>query len=922
MQRTKVFLGLLVCLGTAMSTNPQAQSPETSSFQTLMVIPFSDASGTATDTWIGEGLAETVSAGLNQLEIVVVVTTTRHAEAVSETGGLLQLGQELDLDWIVTGEFQRSGERVQVNATLIDVGSGESRVTTVIDGTFDELFDVQDQVVTDLESMLRKHLDPLMAAESTRTTDVGATEIDHQRRATQNDRPRGIGPDRLRVDDTTIESGGSGMFSGRPRIRPTRTMTPPTIDGRLTDDVWRTATMITELVQQSPLDGAPATEETEIYLAYDRDHLYFGFYLHYSDPSLMRANRVDRDRAAQDDLMTIYFDTFMDQQRVYDFDINAYNVQGDGVINGANQRGGPIPFADRSWDALFDSGAQIVEDGYTAEMAIPFKSVRYPQQPPGVPHQWGFQIVREVKGRDRENDVWAPMSRNVQSFMAQMGILEGMTDLSTSRNIEILPTFTAIRYGELDNDSTAFVNQDTMPEGGVNVKYGITSNLTADFTYNPDFSQIESDRPQIEVNQRYPLFFDELRPFFLEGADIFEFTSPVNLVNTRTIIDPRYGGKLTGKVGRTTLGLLIVDDEAPGKRDDKNDPAFGETAQFVIGRARYDLYSESHIGALVTDREFLDGYSRLGSIDGQFRFSPTSRLNLVAAQSQHRDEGGVERNGHMFGLLFQRNGRNLVTTSFIGQVDPNFRTDVGFVRRVDARNIRQRISYRWYPEHWLINWGPSANYQRSYRFDGVLQDEESRTGLDFSFAKQISAGISSQRVLERFGGIDFWKWRHLVRTSINTSRSISAGFSTNWGDEIFFDPDNPFLGQQVSIGVNTTVRPVSSVQSRVSLNTARFTDIRTGKLEVFDVKIYRGLTTWQLNDRFLLRNITEYNTFSRKLDFNILATYRVDAGTAFYVGYDDHYRQADLIDDERYFTTDLRRTNRAVFMKLQYLFRY
>jgi hypothetical protein len=246
------------------------------------------------------------------------------------------------------------------------------------------------------------------------------------------------------LDDRTADD--AGMVSGRPTVRPTRIDTPPVIDGRLDDEAWRSAAVITAFVQQAPLDGAPATEKTEVYVAYDSRNIYLAFYAHYEDPSIMRANRVDRDRASQDDLMTVYFDPVMDQQRGYDFDVNGYGVQGDGIIV-AGGPGGAIPRADRSWDALFDSGAQIVEDGYTAEMAIPFKSVRYPSQERDVPHRWGFQIVREVKNKERENQVWAPMSRGESSFFAQMGVLEGMVNLSTSRNIEVLPTFTAIEHG-------------------------------------------------------------------------------------------------------------------------------------------------------------------------------------------------------------------------------------------------------------------------------------------------------------------------------------------------------------------------------------------------------------------------------------------------------------------------------------------
>ncbi len=572
------------------------------------------------------------------------------------------------------------------------------------------------------------------------------------------------------------------------------------IDGRLDDEVWRTATVITELVQQAPLDGAPATEETEVYLAYDSDHLYFGFYLHYTDPGIMRANRVDRDRAWQDDIVTVYLDTFMSQQRCYDFDANAYNVQGDGIINaggfgGGDGGGNAIPNPDRSWDTLFYSGAEIVEDGYTAEMAIPFKSFRYPEQPAGTPHRWGFQLVREIKAKNAENAVWAPMSRDVSGFMAQMGVLEGMTDLSTSRNLEILPTFTAIKFGSRDDTTGGFVDQGTTPEAGVNLKYGITSNLTADLAFNPDFSQIESDLAQIDVNQRFPLFFSELRPFFLEGQEIFDFTSPVNLVHTRTIVDPNVGGKLTGKVGRTTLGILVADDEAPGKRDNPFDPGFGQSAQVLIGRARYDLYAESHIGAIVTDREFLDGYSRVGGVDGQFRLRQTSRFNFVAVQSTHRDEAGHERSGPMGGALIQHNSRNLSAQSFVGIVDPDFRTDVGFVRRVDQRLGGVSVGYRWWPEHWLISWGPQVNYQLSYNHDGIREDESRAVGLNLQFAKNIGLNVNANRLLERFGGIDFHRTNYNVFSNVNTSRLFGFGAGANWGDQIFYDPANPYLGR-------------------------------------------------------------------------------------------------------------------------------
>tara|TARA_Y100000588_G_scaffold319351_1_gene349361 strand:+ start:1864 stop:4110 length:2247 start_codon:yes stop_codon:yes gene_type:complete len=728
-----------------------------------------------------------------------------------------------------------------------------------------------------------------------------------------------------------------GLLEGRPRVTPTRTTNPPVIDGILDDEVWLTAAHLTEFTQQSPLDGAPATEDTDVYIAYDSDNIYFGFYAHYEDPSIMRANRVERDRASMDDLMTIYFDTFLDQQRGYDFDVNGYGVQGDGVMTVTGGRGGrnsgrpaaAIPFADRSWDALFDTGAQIVEDGYTAEMAIPFKSLRYPTPPEGEPHRWGFQIVREVKSKNEENQVWAPMSRDEASFFAQMGLIEGMIDLSTSRNIEILPTFTTIQYGELDTTQPIFTNQNPDPDAGVNLKYGLTSNLTADFTVNPDFSQIESDRPQIEVNQRYPLFFSELRPFFVEGSEIFNVTAPVTLVHTRTMVDPDYGAKLTGQVGRFTLGALGANDRAPGRVDDQTSSAFGQTAKTFIGRAKFDLYSESHIGAMVTDREFLDGYSRLAGLDSNFRLGSVTRLAVNAFGTNRQQPGSSEDTGNFLGTFLSSSGRNLNASVLAYQISPDFHTDVGFVRRRDQRNTQANIGYRFWPEGQLINWGPSVSYGRNYDFDGILQDETKSARMSFSFARSISLYGNVNYDMERWSQIDFQKSRFGIGGRANPSRSYSFGGNFSVGNEIFYS--EAFLGHQVNWSVNGSVRPTDALQTNLNFSHRRFTDPTNNDEVKFDVKIIRAQSTFQFTDRLGLRNITEWNTEDRTFDFNMLFNYTVNAGTVFYVGYDDHYQQGDLLRgdtnsdgflEQLYWTKQLQRTNRAIFMKFQYLFRY
>ena len=714
----------------------------------------------------------------------------------------------------------------------------------------------------------------------------------------------------------------------RPTVTPTRTETPPLIDGRLDDEVWRNSVKLTEFYQQQPLDGAPASEPSEVYIAYDSDYIYFGFYAHYSDPSIMRANRVDRDRAMADDLFTVYFDTYMDQQWGYDFDVNPYGVQGDGIIR-AGGAGGAIPRADRTWNGLFRSAGQIVPDGYTAEIAIPFKSIRYPSRPAGEPHRWGFQIIREIKGKSEENIVWAPMSRSESSFFAQMGVLEGMTNLSRSRNIEILPTFTAIQYGQLDPTRASFDNDATNPDAGVNVKYGITSNLTADFTVNPDFSQIESDRTEIEVNQRFPIMYPELRPFFVEGSEIFQISAPVTLVHTRTIVDPDFGAKLSGKIGSASVGLVAANDRAPGRLDDLSDPAFGAGAYNVIGRARYDLYSESHIGGTFTSRDFERSYSRLVGADGNFRLSPTLAMDFRTFGSWHRDLQEVDREGHVLTTRVVQNGRHLQGSVAAYQVSPDFRTDVGFVRRTDQRVAQASLGYRFWPESLIVNWMPEISAERNWDYDGILQDQEVAAGVGVNFERSISISGNVSRQMERFRGVEFDKTRLSLRANINRSRRWSVGANLNTGDQVRYVAD-PFLGRGFDWGVNATLRPVSRLQSSLSLSSSRLEDPRTDE-EVFDITILRGSTTFQFTDRLSARNITEYNTYDRELAFNLLFNYRVNAGTVFYLGYDDHYQHAERIedmligdprDDHLFLPDELWRTRRAMFVKLQYLLRW
>jgi len=1007
-------------LGVGLPAAPAAQPPDA-----VLVVPFTNLSRQAADAWIGDGIAETVSSDLRSLGVRVVGDDARTRGARDGRDGnddALAASRRLGARWLVAGGYQRVGDRLRITARLVDVATGEVRESTRIDGQLAGLFDAQDRIVATLADALvaegpaaartavagslpepaagrmQSVPGPLEAANRVRggsagpfgagvrpgspaaggTAMTGMLELEdavedavpgNGNGGTGNGGANG-GPTAARqraTDASSAERRLGGGFAAAPlarkRVTVGRAAQPPDLDGRLDDAVWETATYVNDFVQVAPVEGAPGTEETEVWMAYDRDHLYFAFHAHYTDPGMIRANRADRDEIGGDDRMSVLFDPFLDQQRAYQFSVNAYGVQSDELVNADGSRGAsrsrsPVSRSnggnrggrssggggsglsnsgqfgirgDRSWNALYETRGRMVEDGWTAEMAIPFKSLRYPALAGEGGRRWGFQITRVIRGKS-EAQSWSPISRGVAGQLTQFGTLEGLADLSRSRNLEILPELTGAQLGALDTSSGAFDGQDPFGDLGVSVKYGITPNLTADVTYNPDFSQIESDQPQIETNQRFALFYPEQRPFFLEGQEIFQTSTPLTLLHTRTIVDPRFGGKLTGKVGRTTLGVIVADDEAAGRLDDAAHPRFGTTAQTFVGRARYDLYSESYVGAIMTAREFGHDYNRVGGIDGRFRLGRTHRFSFMGVGSETRSEEYGFLRGPAFEADFTRQGRNLSYGAAYGSIDPEFWTETGFLPRWNMRQATANVGYRWWPESTLITWGPTVNYLRLYDHAGVLQDEQIQGQASFQFRHNISVTANVNRDLERFEEVDFQKSGY-GGYGVISSRLVSIVGGFNRGDGVLYSYGgftNPLTAspyQRAILGESTTGsflisgRPSSRWRSDLTGIFSRLMD-PTAAAEVVDVKIFRTRTTYQFTDRLLLRYILEHNTFSKTLGNNLLMTYRINAGTVAFLGYDDRYRQGRRIDEFLFPTAALQRTNRAVFGKLSYLFRY
>ena len=550
-------------------------------------------------------------------------------------------------------------------------------------------------------------------------------------------------------------------------------------------------------------------------------------------------------------------------------------------------------------------------------MAIPFKSLRYPARSANQMHRWGFQISRNIRAKS-ESLVWSPVSTDVAGQLTQMGVLDGLLDLSRSRNLELLPTFTGVQAGSFDPASGGFRNGGALGELGLDVKYGISSNLTLDVTLNPDFSQIESDQPQVETNQRFALFYPELRPFFLEGQEIFAAATPVNLVHTRTIVDPRFGAKLSGKVGDTTLGVFVTDDEATAGLDAGSSPGSGGVAQSFIGRARYDLYPESYVGVIATAREHGADYTRVGGVDGRLRLNRTHSVSFTVAESAHRSAVDGELGGSIREFDFAREARNLTYSLAHSSIEPGVRTGTGFIPRVDVRRTDANVGYRWWPGSRIISWGPSFTYLRNYSHQGVLEDEQFHGAVNFEFIRGVRASGGINRDLERYGGIDFRKTSYSFAGAVS-SRHVTVRGSFNGGDGIYFS-DDPFLGRSAGGTLAVFVRPGTRLRADLQILFSRLVDPLGAT--AFDVKIFRSRAYYQFSNRLMLRHIMEHNTLRGALGNNVLLTYRINAGTAAFLGYDDRFLRGSQLDAMRFPTRQFERTNRAVFTKVSYLFRF
>jgi hypothetical protein len=551
----------------------------------------------------------------------------------------------------------------------------------------------------------------------------------------------------------------------------------PVIDGQLNDPVWRSAAVFGDFVQTQPGDNVKPTHPTEVLMGYDSKNLYIAFNAKQKRDTI-RATVARRDAIFNDDYVLVHLDTFNDQRQAYLLFFSPLGIQADGTFT--EGRG-----EDYSLDIVMESKGVLTEDGFTIEVAIPFKSLRYEA---GKNKQWGLHINRRVKYNNNEYNSWMPTNRSISGWLNQAGHITGLEGIETTRQLEINPSVTLSEAGRrtrftFDNDPAGrYVNDNLKGELGVTAKFSLTPAITLDFAYNPDFAQVEADAPVTTANQRFPIFFPEKRPFFLERIDIFR--SGLDVVNTRAIIDPDVAVKLTGRRGRNTFGLLYASDNAPGNysKDERQsllecqleritdsthfcgiERFVDKNASIGILRIKRDIGRQHNLGFFATTYSFIERHNHTAGFDGRFRLNPktVTEFQVVGTTSRRNFydpdlDRSLYRTGNGFGYraYLEHAGRNLYMNYLAIGRSPDYRADVGFAQRFDTNYIGSFIRYETDRDrkksiiYKRIQNGTNISYDWSGRSQYAISDTAGMLALQRQTFIQLAFQFGYERVFE------------------------------------------------------------------------------------------------------------------------------------------------------------------------------
>ena len=754
------------------------------------------------------------------------------------------------------------------------------------------------------------------------------------------------------------------VYDGHARqldVHPPRIEATVVIDGVLDEPVWRAAARLTGFTQYRPVDGRPAADSTVVLVWYAPDAIYFGIRAYEAHGNVVRATLANRDNIDADDHIQILLDTYNDHRRALLFSVNPLGIQEDGVRSegqDAGAAGGGVGtgrfdgIVDLSPDFVYQSRGRVTPWGYEVEVRIPFKSIRYQSTDS---QDWGLQIVRITQHTGYE-DNWAPTVRASASYLIQAGRLRGLTGLHRGLVMDLSPEFTTHVDGAPRGGTGPGYVYKGDPQPGGNLRWGVSQNLNATGTINPDFSQVEADIAQVTVNQRFALFFPEKRPFFLEGLE--QFDTPNRLIYTRQIVAPMAGAKLTGKLGGTNVAYLAA-------ADDQGQSRTGDTPVFNLLRVQRDLGTSSTVGLAYTDR--LDGgdYNRVLGADARIIWKHIwfSQVQLVGSWDQN---AGVPHAGKLWDVtLFDRTGRSYGNHGEIVGITPDFVARSGFVNRVgivtgrlfDRYTVYGRpgalveqlstfllVSPLWRYDDFLKLRGTieggytvtsTANIRGGWNLNTAVSNNLQRFDAALYAGYQVNRTVDTIPFTLPHGLYNLWS----ANASFNTpNRVLTLGGSAGYGAAPIFA--EAAEGRQVALSATASWRPTSSIRVDALWTHVRLSRARDGS-RFSTANIPRLKIEYQLTRAIFFRYIGQYfaqdhvalqdpRTGQPLLangtaagpqatnDFrnDVLFSFKPTPGTVFFFGYG-----ASLDEPQAFAFRQLRRTGDGFFLKASYLFR-
>jgi hypothetical protein len=724
-----------------------------------------------------------------------------------------------------------------------------------------------------------------------------------------------------------------------PTITVKKATGPIVVDGDLSDAAWKDTTPIETWWETNPGDNVEPKVRNVGRMTYDDKYLYVGIEFDDPDPKKIRAPYADRDNVdSTTDYGGIILDADYDKSTAILFLANPRGIQYDSINSDASGS------EDNAPDWFWDSAGKINDSGWTLEIRIPFSSLRYSKKDPQT---WGMMLYRNYP-RDRRYQIFSTrLPKDSNCFICNVQPLEGLSGLPAGGNWVIAP-FAVVSQestprGDLGSD---MVTPAPHYDAGLDVKWTPNANTTVDAAFNPDFSQVETDTPQITANERFAVFFPEKRPFFLERTDLFQ--TPVQAVYTRTITDPLWGMRATGQVGTTVYTALLTHDDGGGSviipgpnGSDFADQDYESTV--AIGRVRHDI-GQSFISALVTDREVQGvGYNRVLGPDFQWRPTPSDTMTgqilfsdtLTADVNCLSPPCAAERS-HAAELWYQHATKHWDAFADYRDYGNEFRADVGFVPQVGFREA--------YFEGGYTRW-PTKGFVSRQRFFVQADDVEDRsreviqrfiivgTGIDglansfmrFSIDEEdiraIDGLTGESKVLPRrrlLATLQASPWHWLTRVSVDGS----------YGRDVDFERARPAHGGTVILAA--TVRPTDHIQLDL-LASRRWLDVENGTTEsrLFTAQVQRLRAVYTFNRRSFLRVIGQRTTQRNDpvlygfvppvpakdsgIDVSALFAYKLNWQSVLFFGYQEQHAYAPS-------TTDVELAGRFVFLKVSYAF--